>query len=189
MSEQEIRINFSRNLQHLRKLKGLNQNDLAQIFNYSNKAISKWETGETIPDITILKMIADYFKISVDELISDTDFSQRKKAHKRHLLIMFLSAGLSYLLAAIVFLFLIIFEVPHAAYSFLFAIPISAIVLIVFSRIWFNKVYLFISIFVLIWSLFAIGMIFISDLFMPLLIICLILTILFSVFLKIEKKH
>ena len=68
MDEMEIRKNFSSNLVKLRKLKKLNQNDLAKEFNYSNKAISKWETGETIPDIVVLKQIADFLGVKMEEL-------------------------------------------------------------------------------------------------------------------------
>lgn len=187
MDEQQIRKNFANNLVRLRKMKNLNQNDLASVFNYSNKSISKWETGETIPDISVLKMIADYFQISIDELISNNEITDKQKAHKRHRLITLASFGLAYLVAAVVFLFLSLFNVPKSWLAFIFAIPTSAIVLIVFTKLWFNKLYLFLSIELLIWSIFAILIYFINSVLLPALIIAIILSILFGVFIKIKK--
>ena len=170
MDEMEIRKNFSSNLVKLRKLKKLNQNDLAKEFNYSNKAISKWETGETIPDIVVLKQIADFFQITLDELITSENICKD-------------------LVASIVFLVLEICHVPNSYLCFLVAIPTSAIVLIVFTKLWFEKIYLFFSILVLIWSLFLIILIILPKTFIiPSIIIAIILTILFAIFLKIDKK-
>ncbi len=189
MNEAEIRKNFSNNLVRLRKLKKLNQNDLAKEFNYSNKAISKWETGETIPDIVMLKQIADFFQITLDELITSENICKEKEKRKKRKLITYASAGLSYLVAAIVFLILEICHVPNSYLCFLIAIPTSAIVLIVFTKLWFEKIYLFFSILVLIWSLFLIVLIILPKTFIiPSIIIAIILTVLFAIFLKIDKK-
>lgn len=189
MNEAEIRKNFSNNLVRLRKLKKLNQNDLAKEFNYSNKAISKWETGETIPDIVMLKQIADFFQITLDELITSENICKEKEKRKKRKLITYASAGLSYLVAAIVFLILEICHVPNSYLCFLIAIPISAIVLIVFTKLWFEKIYLFFSILILIWSLFLIVLIILPKTFIiPSIIIAIILTVLFAIFLKIDKK-
>ena len=189
MNEAEIRKNFSNNLVRLRKLKKLNQNDLAKEFNYSNKAISKWETGETIPDIVMLKQIADFFQITLDELITSENICKEKEKRKKRKLITYASAGLSYLVAAIVFLILEICHVPNSCLCFLIAIPTSAIVLIVFTKLWFEKIYLFFSILVLIWSLFLIVLIILPKTFIiPSIIIAIILTVLFAIFLKIDKK-
>lgn len=189
MNEAEIRKNFSNNLVRLRKLKKLNQNDLAKEFNYSNKAISKWETGETIPDIVMLKQIADFFQITLDELITSENICKEKEKRKKRKLITYASAGLSYLVAAIVFLILEICHVPNSYLCFLIAIPTSAIVLIVFTKLWFEKIYLFFSILILIWSLFLIVLIILPKAFIiPSIIIAIILTVLFAIFLKIDKK-
>ena len=189
MNEAEIRKNFSNNLVRLRKLKKLNQNDLAKEFNYSNKAISKWETGETIPDIVMLKQIADFFQITLDELITSENICKEKEKRKKRKLITYASAGLSYLVAAIIFLILEICHVPNSYLCFLIAIPTSAIVLIVFTKLWFEKIYLFFSILVLIWSLFLIVLIILPKTFIiPSIIIAIILTVLFAIFLKIDKK-
>ncbi len=53
----------------LRKDKGIGQQDLADVLGVSFQSVSKWETGVTMPDITLLPNIAEYFKVSVDELL------------------------------------------------------------------------------------------------------------------------
>ena len=56
-------------LKELRKLNGLYQKDLASLLNLSEAAISQYESGRREPDIQTLCLLADYFKIPVDELI------------------------------------------------------------------------------------------------------------------------
>lgn len=52
-----------------RKEKGLTQEELAEYFGVSKPAVSKWESGQSYPDITLLPVIASYFGISVDDLL------------------------------------------------------------------------------------------------------------------------
>ena len=58
------------NITQLRRSKGMTQAELAEKLNYTDKAVSKWERRESLPDITVLKAIADCFGVSVDYLIS-----------------------------------------------------------------------------------------------------------------------
>ena len=53
----------------LRKLKGIGQQDLAEVLGVSFQSVSKWETGTTMPDITLLPSIAEYFQVSIDQLL------------------------------------------------------------------------------------------------------------------------
>ncbi len=53
----------------LRKEKGVGQQDLANHLSVSFQAVSKWETGTTMPDITLLPCIAEYFHVTIDELL------------------------------------------------------------------------------------------------------------------------
>lgn len=62
---------ISLNLSELRRERGMTQLELAEKLNYSDKAVSKWERGESIPDILVLKSIADLFGVTVDYLISE----------------------------------------------------------------------------------------------------------------------
>lgn len=64
-----MNIKIGKQIQILRKEKGLSQEDLAQVFNVTNQSVSKWETGQSCPDISLLPDIAKYFGVSVDELL------------------------------------------------------------------------------------------------------------------------
>ena len=63
-------MDFCQKLQHLRKQKGITQEELARALYVSRTAVSKWESGRGYPSIDSLKAIAAYFCITVDELLS-----------------------------------------------------------------------------------------------------------------------
>jgi transcriptional regulator with XRE-family HTH domain len=62
-------INIAKKLTEKRKEKGITQDELASYMGVSKASVSKWETGQSYPDITFLPEIATYFNITVDELI------------------------------------------------------------------------------------------------------------------------
>lgn len=57
-------------LTQLRNDKNLRQQDEADIFQISPQAISKWESGESIPDITTLEKLSAFYKVGIDEIIN-----------------------------------------------------------------------------------------------------------------------
>ena len=61
---------FSKNLTELRKLHNMSQEDLAEKIGVSRQTLSKYETGESLPDIEKCRMLADVFGVSIDDLIS-----------------------------------------------------------------------------------------------------------------------
>ena len=63
-------MEFHEKLQELRKQKGLTQEELAQVLYVSRAAISKWESGRGYPNIDSLKAIANFFGVTVDQLLS-----------------------------------------------------------------------------------------------------------------------
>jgi len=64
-----MEITIGENIKRLRRERGMTQEQLAEKLNITNAAVSKWERGDSLPDITMLFPIADYFGISVDELM------------------------------------------------------------------------------------------------------------------------
>ncbi len=60
---------FSMNFRNERKKKGLTQEQIAEVLNISYQAVSKWETAASLPDISMLVVIADYFGVSIDYLL------------------------------------------------------------------------------------------------------------------------
>lgn len=64
-------MEFNNKFYHLRKQKGLSQEELANCLNVSRQTISKWEVGDSTPDMEKLIAISDLFEISLDELVMD----------------------------------------------------------------------------------------------------------------------
>ena len=81
---------IAKNIIDLRRQNGMTQAELAERLNYSDKAVSKWERGESVPDIAVLKSIADIFSVTVDFLITAEHqnvsllMPKRNKLHSRN---------------------------------------------------------------------------------------------------------
>jgi|SRR5690554_1308116 len=153
MNELEFKKIVSENLQYYRKLKNLTQLELAEAINYSDKSISKWERGESLPDLFILAEIAKLYGITLNDLVSPKKVKPAKKKNK--ILITLIAVGLVWLVATVAFVFLnILFpEIKKEYLTFIYAIPISMVVLLVFSNIWGNKIHVFIALSILYWSI------------------------------------
>ncbi len=145
MLETEIKENFARNVRELRIDRKLNQIQLGEKLSYSSKAVSKWENGDVMPDITTLKLIADFFDITVDTLISSKNAVRKSHKRRNRILITAVSSLLCYFVAAIVFLILTLVYVDKAWVSFIVAIPASGVVCVVFSSLWFERKYITLS--------------------------------------------
>lgn len=63
-------MGFSENLIELRKLNNYSQEDLAEIIGVSRQTLSKYETGESLPDIEKCRLLAETFSVTIDDLIS-----------------------------------------------------------------------------------------------------------------------
>lgn len=141
---EELKQTIAKNLVAYRKQAGLTQQELATKINYSDKAVSKWERAEGVPDVLVLKEIADLYGITVNDfLIEHTDKPQKikfKDFWAKRWLITLLSAGLVFLIATVVMvIWLLIDPTPTASvakYTYVAAIPIALIVVLVFSCIW-----------------------------------------------------
>lgn len=153
-SEEKLREYFARNLAHYRKALGLTQIELAERLNYSDKSISKWERGDGLPDLAVTAQIAEIFGLTVNDMIAEKP-KRRLMTTRNKIIITLLSMGVAWLVATILFFICeIIFPSIKVWWLFyIYAIPISAIVGIVFSCIWWKKIHLFASVSTLIWSL------------------------------------
>lgn len=65
-------MEISQNIRELRRARGLTQEQLAAAMGVSGAAVSKWETGQCAPDLSLLAALADYFEVSVDCLLGHT---------------------------------------------------------------------------------------------------------------------
>lgn len=153
---------IANNITELRKAVPLTQAELAERLNYSDKAVSKWERGESIPDVAVLKQIADMFGVTVDYLLEDvhplkaTMQSVPRQLKKNRLLITGLSCMLVFLIATLAFVILGLATDLHRIWlAYVYCVPICSILLIIFNSIWGKTKLNFVFISLLVWSLLA----------------------------------
>lgn len=150
---------IAKNLIYYRKAANLTQAELAQKINYSDKSVSKWESGNGVPDIYILLKLADLYGITVNDLVGEKSSAlpPKKMSKWRRLLVMLLSSGIVWLVATSVFVLLnLIFPGKGEWWlAFLYAVPINAIVITVLSSVWKYKITNFVAVSVLIWTVLA----------------------------------
>ncbi len=153
LTEDKLKQYFANNLSYYRKQLGLTQTELAERLNYSDKSISKWERGDGLPDLMVTAQIADIFGLTVNDMIAEKP-RKRLMTTRNKIIITLLSIGLAWLVATVLFFLCeIIFPNIDSWWLFyIYAIPVSAIVGIVFSCIWWKKIHLFAAISTLIWS-------------------------------------
>lgn len=72
-------MKLSENIRSIRKTKGMTQEALAEAMGVSTASVSKWETGQSAPEVEMLLELADYFEVSVDTLLSHTVSPDRKQ--------------------------------------------------------------------------------------------------------------
>lgn len=152
----DIKAIIAKNITELRTQAEMTQTDLAEKLQYSDKAVSKWERGESLPDISVLLEIAEIFEVSLDYLVKE-DHPKKKKKKKpiyNNPVIAGISMVAVWLFALLSFVVMALSEkdFPFSWLSFIYAIPVSAIVLLIFNSIWFNKRTNYIIISALMWS-------------------------------------
>lgn len=160
----DIKYNIARNIADLRQARRMTQLDLAEYLNYSDKAISKWERADSMPDIAVLVRIADLFDVSLDELVKGTpskgaqENKKRPSALRRHVVIMLLSMLLVWFIALATFVMITLImggRVSVQWVSFVYALPATFIVWLVFNSIWFRPRNNYFIISLLMWSILA----------------------------------
>ncbi len=149
------------NISELRRKNGITQLELAERLNYSDKAVSKWERGESCPDVATLKQIADLFSVTVDYLLQ-VEHTLEKAAHREYtgkqkrnrLLITAISCVLVWLIATFIFVNIDLWTSGlHGHWlTFVYAVPVTMIVLLVFNSIWGRPRWNFVIVSVLMWS-------------------------------------
>ena len=157
---EDLKTVIANNICELRKIHGLTQFELAEKLNYSDKSVSKWERGDSIPDVTVLKEIADLFGVSLDYMveaehkIKNEPKQKLKDKIQNHGFITGICIILVWLIATIIYIMIDIItkNIYFHWLSFVYAIPVSMIVWLVFNSIWFNRRRNFLIISLLMWS-------------------------------------
>lgn len=155
MDDEKVKSRIGANIAAYRKRDGLTQANLAEKLNYSDKAVSKWERGESVPDVLTLMQLAEQFGITVNDLVCDpnalpehsdsklekamTQVSEKalkRKANKN--VIQALSSTLVWFVALLAFVILSSFDSleRYSCLLFFVAIPANAIVLLSLRSAW-----------------------------------------------------
>jgi transcriptional regulator with XRE-family HTH domain len=159
---EDIKSIIAKNITALRQGAKMTQIELAERLNYSDKSVSKWERAESLPDITVLKAIADMFEVPLDYLVRENpelppiqeepELSSGKK--RNHKVITALSILLVWFVAAVVFVILDMVELDTKLHflAFAYALPVSMIVWLVLNSVWFSRRYNYLIISLLMWT-------------------------------------
>ena len=154
MDDEKLKYQIGANIAAYRKRAGLTQAGLAEKLNYSDKAVSKWERGESVPDVLTLMQLASQFEITVNDLLVDPDAlpgnpgtlekamtqvsekALKRKANKN--VILALSSTLVWFVALFAFVVLSSFDFleKYSCLLFFYAIPANAIVLLSLRSAW-----------------------------------------------------
>ncbi len=157
----DIKLIIAKNIYDLRIARGMTQLELAEKLHYSDKSISKWEKGESLPEISTLVAVAQIFDITLDYLIKDhseeempveTKVQKNIKIQNRAL-ISGMGVFAVWLIATLVFFFIDAFTntLQYSFLPFVFAVPVTLIVWLIFNSIWFNHRRNFLIISLLMW--------------------------------------
>jgi transcriptional regulator with XRE-family HTH domain len=159
----DIKSILAENISALRLMNNMTQAELGEKLNYSDKAVSKWERGESVPDISVLLEIAELFGVTLDSLVKADNMkvavnenkSEEVKYNRR--VVSYISESVCFLIAIFAFIIttLIMQRMAFQWLYIVYALPIALIVKLVFNSVWFNprRNYLIIS--ALMWSLLA----------------------------------
>ena len=159
---EDIKSNVAKNITELRILNNMTQMELAEKLNYSDKTISKWERGESTPDISVLVEMSDLFGVTLDYLVKSEKVEAAKvennKEHKyNRRVISYISECVGWIVAIFAFIIttLIIGKTTFQWLYFVFALPVVLIIKLIFNTVWFNPRHNYIIISALMWSILA----------------------------------
>ena len=171
MDDEKLKLQIGSNIASYRKRANLTQAGLAEKLNYSDKAVSKWERGESVPDVITLVQLASQFDITVNDLLADpnalpdnlntlekamaqvSEKTLKRKANKN--IILALSSILVWFVALLVFVVLSSLSIPNSSLAFLYAVPVNAIVLLSLRSAWHDFRWNRILISVMMWGILA----------------------------------
>ena len=155
----DIKQIIADNLIALRKQHGYTQNELAEMLNYSDNTVSRWEHAEITPSIETLEIIANIYKVPLEFLIKENvskTIAVDEKAYKRRKLVsVLLCVSMVWLVAVIAYFYFESFTSKSPWTLFIWSVPASCIVLLCFNNYIKKRTYMFVFATILIWTLLA----------------------------------
>ncbi len=131
--EQRIESIISQNLIELRKNRNLKQSELSEAIGYSDKTISRWENGTSTPDIGTLVQLAEFYNVSINDIISENaiqkiekDTTETQAKTIKDISNLGLTLLTVWLIAVMVYIGMILFNKEPLWQIFICAVPVSA---------------------------------------------------------------
>lgn len=152
MDDEKLKLQIGANIAAYRKRLGMTQAGLAEKLNYSDKAVSKWERGESVPDVLTLLQLAKKLGTTVNDLLVDPNElppqtgavqqamgqvvakTLKRKANKN--IILGLSSILVWFVALLLFVVISSIGIEKSWLAFFYAVPANAIVLLSLRSAW-----------------------------------------------------
>ena len=152
MNDEKLKKQIGANIASYRKRLGLTQAGLAEKLNYSDKAVSKWERAESVPDVLTLASLAEVLGVTVNDLLTDpnelpeqtgavqqamgrvVEKTLKRKANKG--IILSLSSILVWFVALLIYVVISSLDIPNSWLAFFYAVPANAIVLLSLRSAW-----------------------------------------------------
>lgn len=157
--EQNLEQIVAANLTELRKEQNWTQAELAEKINYSDKSVSKWERGDGLPDLKVMMQLAELYGVSLDCLVTENGAKQ-KNAYKIprqkvgfRVIIDLLAVSIVFLLATLVYVFFATYAKNYPWTVFIWALPVSSLLLTVFNARWKFRVCAIVFASILVWTL------------------------------------
>ncbi len=147
---------FSENIIKLRLSHNLTQFELGEKLNYSDKAVSRWERGEAIPDARVLVQLSEIFGVKIDDLLKSKDvesttvLTEKQKKDNKNAIFLISVIGV-WTVALLVYIILYLFNINYWL-TFVYALPVSVITALVLSAVWWGKKVNLILVSLLSWS-------------------------------------
>ena len=161
---ENIKSIIAKNITDLRCSRSMTQLELAEKLHYSDKAVSKWERGESVPEINTLIAIADLFEVPLDDLVREphskpqkTSAAKTKNKDRLHAraIITSMSVLIIWFVAMLVYVLIEIIssgKIHNHWLAFVYAVPASLIIWLIFNAIWFNRRRNYLIISLLVWA-------------------------------------
>lgn len=156
---QDINIIIGKNLALLRKKHKLTQLELAEKLNYSDKAVSKWEKGDSIPSVEVLLNIAKFYEVTLDDLVNpdikivESNIQNSKYVKRNKVIITLLAVALVFMICTVLFVCGQLINNQGNWILFIWAVPVSMIVALVFNSVWGKSKFNYLILTVFIWTL------------------------------------
>lgn len=160
----DLQETLRNNLIALRKSKGLTQIELGEQVNYSDKTISKWENGDSCPNIEAIHRLAAFYEVRIDDILREDfeadlprtpeeDVGERHRRYSK-LVISMLAVMAVWCISTVLFIAWSLDDSSSRAWLFfIYAIPCSCVTLLVFNSLWGNRRLNYLIISVLVWTL------------------------------------